>query len=132
MIERIKIMFIKLLIGPAASGKSTYIENHKSENDIIAFTCFDQLIIRNQNISHKFVKLGITCEYHKIEDNCNIKHLIKDDFNGEIFVKMASLYTQHFNNELTLWIESRTISQEAIQLLKKSYKHRFKVITFPQ
>lgn len=35
MIERIKIMFIKLLIGPAASGKSTYIENHKSENDII-------------------------------------------------------------------------------------------------
>lgn len=50
MIERIKIMFIKLLIGPAASGKSTYIENHKSENDIIAFTIFDQLIITNQNI----------------------------------------------------------------------------------
>jgi len=130
MIERIKIMFIKLLIGPAASGKSTYIENHKSENDIIAFTIFDQLIITNQNISLKLMK--ITSEYYNLTDRCNIKHLVQDDFNGENFMKMASRYNRNFNNELTLWIESTSISQEAIQLLKKSYKHRFEVITFPQ
>ena len=46
-------MFIKLLVGPAASGKSTYIENHKSEDDIIGFTIFDKLIIEDQHIAYK-------------------------------------------------------------------------------
>ena len=36
-------MFIKLLVGPAASGKSTYIENHKAEDDIIGFTIIDKV-----------------------------------------------------------------------------------------
>lgn len=36
-------MFIKLLVGPATSGKSTYIESHKSEDDIIGFTIVDKV-----------------------------------------------------------------------------------------
>ena len=76
-------MLIKLLVGPAASGKSTYI-----------------------------------------------KHLIKDDFNGEMFSKLSRLYFKVFNKELTLWIESQTISEEDIELLKNSYKHRFELIRF--
>ena len=50
-------MFIKLLVGPAASGKSTYIKNHKSEYDITGFTIHDELIIENQRIAHKIQKL---------------------------------------------------------------------------
>ena len=34
--------------------------------------------------------------------------------------------------ELTLWIESKNISQEAIDVLADSYKHRFELIEFPQ
>jgi len=29
-----------------------------------------------------------------------------------------------------MWIESKTISEEAIELLKKSYKHHFELIQF--
>lgn len=29
-------MFVKLLVGPAASGKSTYTRAHKSEDEIVA------------------------------------------------------------------------------------------------
>lgn len=121
-------MFIKLLVGPAASGKSTYIENHKAEDDIIGFTIFDKLIIEDQHIAYKLQKL--TYKYVQLEDDRNIKHLVKDDFNGKTFKRISGIYQQLFNKELTMWIESKTISEEDIELLKNSYKHRFELIRF--
>lgn len=121
-------MFIKLLVGPAASGKSTYIENHKSENDIIGFTIFDKLIIEDQHIAYKLQKL--TYKYVQLEDDRNIKHLVKDDFNGKTFKRISGIYQQLFDKELTMWIESKTISEEDIELLRNSYKHRFELIRF--
>ena len=121
-------MFIKLLVGPAASGKSTYIENHKSENDIIGFTIFDKLIIEDQHIAYKLQKL--TYKYVQLEDDRNIKHLVKDDFNGKTFKRISGIYQQLFDKEVTMWIESKTISEENIELLRNSYKHRFELIRF--
>lgn len=121
-------MIIKLLVGPAASGKSTYIRNHKAEDDITAHVLFDQLIIENQSIAYKLQKL--TNQFAQLEDHTNIKHLIKDDFNGKMFSQLSKLYFKVFNKELTLWIESQTISEEDIELLKNSYKHRFELIRF--
>ena len=121
-------MFIKLLIGPAASGKSTYIENHKSEDDIIGFTIFDKLIIEDQHIAYKLQKL--TYKYVQLEDDRNIKHLVKDDFNGKTFKRISGIYQQLFDKEVTMWIESKTISEENIELLRNSYKHRFELIRF--
>lgn len=121
-------MFIKLLVGPAASGKSTYIKNHKSKNDITGFTIFDKLIIEDQRVADKIQKL--TKQPAQIENDADIKHLVKDDFNGKIFKYLSGQCEQLFNKELTMWIESKTISEEAIKLLKKSYKHRFELIQF--
>jgi len=121
-------MFIKLLVGPAASGKSTYIENHKSEDDIIGFTIFDKLIIEDQHIAYKLQKL--TYKYVQLEDDRNIKHLVKDDFNGKTFKRISGIYQQLFDKEVTMWIESKTISEEDIELLRNSYKHRFELIRF--
>lgn len=121
-------MFIKLLVGPAASGKSTYIENHKSEDDIIGFTIFDKLIIEDQHIAYKLQKL--TYKYVQLEDDRNIKHLVKDDFNGKTFKRISAIYQQLFDKEVTMWIESKTISEENIELLRNSYKHRFELIRF--
>lgn len=121
-------MFIKLLVGPAASGKSTYIKNHKSEYDITGFTISDELIIEDQRIAYKLQKLKK--EYIQLEDNRSIKHLVKDDFNGEKFKRISGMYQQLFDKELTMWIESKTISEEDIELLKNSYKHRFELIRF--
>ena len=47
-----------------------------------------------------------------------------------MFSKLSRLYFKVFNKELTLWIESQTISEEDIELLKNSYKHRFELIRF--
>lgn len=121
-------MFIKLLVGPAASGKSTYIENHKAEDDIIGFTIFDKLIIEDQHIAYKLQKL--TYKYVQLEDDRNIKHLVKDDFNGKTFKRISGIYQQLFDKEVTMWIESKTISEENIELLRNSYKHRFELIRF--
>lgn len=121
-------MFIKLLVGPAASGKSTYIENHKAEDDIIGFTIFDKLIIEDQHIAYKLQKL--TYKYVQLEDDRNIKHLVKDDFNGKTFKRISGIYQQLFDKEVTMWIESKTISEEDIELLRNSYKHRFELIRF--
>lgn len=121
-------MFIKLLVGPAASGKSIYIENHKSEDDIIGFTIFDKLIIEDQHIAYKLQKL--TYKYVQLEDDRNIKHLVKDDFNGKTFKRISGIYQQLFDKEVTMWIESKTISEEDIELLRNSYKHRFELIRF--
>lgn len=121
-------MFIKLLVGPAASGKSTYIKNHKSEYDITGFTIYDELIIENQRVADKIQKL--TNKRAQLEDDRNIKHLVKDDFNGQMFKYLSSQCEQLFNKELTMWIESKTISEEAIELLRNSYKHRFELIRF--
>lgn len=121
-------MFIKLLVGPASSGKSTYIENHKSEDDIIGFTIFDKLIIEDQHIAYKLQKL--TYKYVQLEDDRNIKHLVKDDFNGKTFKRISGIYQQLFDKEVTMWIESKTISEENIELLRNSYKHRFELIRF--
>jgi hypothetical protein len=121
-------MFIKLLVGPAASGKSTYIQNHKSEDDIIGFTIFDKLIIEDQHIAYKIQKL--TYKYVQLEDDRNIKHLVKDDFNGKTFKRISGIYQQLFDKEVTMWIESKTISEEDIELLRNSYKHRFELIRF--
>ena len=46
-------MFVKLLVGPAASGKSTYTRAHKSEDDIVAYTIGDKLIIEDQTIAYR-------------------------------------------------------------------------------
>lgn len=37
-------MFVKLLVGPATSGKSNYIESHKCQDDLVAFVVDDKLI----------------------------------------------------------------------------------------
>lgn len=121
-------MFIKLLVGPAASGKSTYIKNHKSEYDITGFTIFDELIIEDQRIAGKLQKL--TKKPARLKDDTNIKHLVKDDFNGKIFKYLSSQCELLFNKELTMWIESKTISEEDIELLRNGYKHRFELIRF--
>ena len=121
-------MFIKLLVGPAASGKSTYIKNHKSEYDITGFTIFDQLIIEDQRVADKIQKL--TKKRDQLENDRNIKHLVKNDFNGQMFKYLSSQCEQLFNKELTMWIESKTISENSIELLRNSYKHRFELIYF--
>lgn len=121
-------MFIKLLVGPAASGKSTYIKNHKSEYDITGFTIHDELIIENQSVADKIQKL--TKKRTQLENDRNIKHLVKDDFNGKMFKYLSNQCEQLFNEELTMWIESKTISEDNIELLKDSYKHRFELIRF--
>ena len=121
-------MFIKLLIGPAASGKSTYIENHKSEYDITGFTIYDELIIEDQSIAG--IIQHLTKKPTQLKNDTDIKHLVKDDFNGKMFKRLSSQCEQLFNKELTLWIESKTISEDSINLLKNSYKHRFELIRF--
>lgn len=123
-------MFIKLLVGPVASGKSTYIKNHKSEYDITGFTIFNKLIIEDQHIADKIQKL--TKKPAQLEDDKDIKHLVKDNFNGKMFKYLSSQCEQLFNKELTMWIESKTMSEENIELLRNSYKHRFELIRFDQ
>lgn len=123
-------MFIKLLVGPAASGKSTYTRAHKSEDDIVSYTIGDQLIIEDQTIAYRLQReLGL---YFALMDNVDIEKLAKDRVNGERFVKLCSAYFGQRGKELTLWIESKNISQEAIDVLADSYKHRFELIEFPQ
>lgn len=123
-------MFIKLLVGPAASGKSTYTRAHKSEDDIVSYTIGDQLIIEDQTIAYRLQReLGL---YFALMDKVDVEKLAKDRVNGERFVKLCSAYFGHRDKELTLWIESKNISQEAIDILADSYKHRFELIEFPQ
>lgn len=123
-------MFVKLLVGPAASGKSTYTSAHKSEDDIVAYTIGDQLIIEDQSIAYRLQReLGL---YFALMDKVDVEKLAKDRVNGERFVKLCSAYFGHRDKELTLWIESKNISQEAIDVLADSYKHRFEFIEFPQ
>lgn len=123
-------MFVKLLVGPAASGKSTYTRAHKSEDDIVACTIGDTLHIEDQTIAYRLQReLGL---YFALMDNVDIEKLAKDRVNGERFVKLCSAYFGHRDKELTLWIESKNISQEAIDVLADSYKHRFELIEFRQ
>lgn len=123
-------MLVKLLVGPAASGKSTYTRAHKSEDDIVAYTIGDQLIIEDQTIAYRLQReLGL---YFALMDKVDVEKLAKDRVNGERFVKLCSAYFGHRDKELTLWIESKNISQEAIDVLADSYKHRFELIEFPQ
>lgn len=123
-------MFVKLLVGPAASGKSTYTRAHKSQDDIVAYTIGDQLIIEDQSIAYRLQReLGA---YLALMDGIDVKKLAKDRVNGVQFVKLCSEYYRERDKELTLWIESKNISQEAIDILANSYKHRFELIEFPQ
>ena len=123
-------MFIKLLVGPAASGKSTYTRAHKSEDDIVAYTIGDKLIIEDQTIAYRLQRsIGA---YFALMDGIDVKKLAKDRVNGVQFVKLCSEYYREQDKELTLWIESKNISQEAIDILADSYKHRFELIEFPQ
>lgn len=123
-------MFVKLLVGPAASGKSTYTRAHKSEDDIVAYTIGDQLIIEDQTITYRLQReLGL---YFALMDNIDVKKLAKDQINGKQFVTLCGTYLHERDKELTLWIESKNISQEAIDVLANSYKHRFELIEFPQ
>lgn len=121
-------MFIKLLVGPAASGKSTYTRAHKSEDDIVAFTIYDELHIEDQSIAYRLQsKIGA---YLSLLNKVNVKMLAKDQLVGKEFQRLASIYFNEYNKELTLWIESKTISQEAIDTLANSWKHRFELIRF--
>ena len=123
-------MFVKLLVGPAASGKSTYIRAHKSEDDIVACTIGDKLSIDDQSIAYRLQReLGY---YFALIDFVDVEKLAKDRVNGKRFVELCSAYTGERDKELTLWIESKHISQEAIDVLADSYKHRFELIRFPQ
>ena len=121
-------MFIKLLVGPAASGKSTYTRAHKSEDDIVAFTIYDELHIEDQHIAYRIQKS--TSMFLTLKNHFNVKGLAKDQINGSNFVSLCGIYLNTYDKELTLWIESKTISQEAIDFLAEEYGHRFELIRF--
>ena len=121
-------MQIKLLVGPAASGKSTYTHAHKSEDDIVAFTIGDKLHIEDQSIAYRLQKS--TSMFLTLDNRFNVKGLAKDQINGSNFVSLCGIYLNTYDKELTLWIESKTISQEAIDFLAKEYGHRFELIRF--
>lgn len=123
-------MFVKLLVGPAASGKSTYIREHKSEDDIVSYTIGDQLIIEDQRIAYRLQRELFA--YFALMDDIDVKKLAKDQINGKRFVTLCGTYIRERDKELTIWIESKNISQEAINVLADSYKHRFELIEFPQ
>ena len=121
-------MQVKLLVGPEASGKSTYIREHESKDDIIAFEVGDKLFIKNQSIAYRLQRL--TGMYLALMNQIDIKKFAKDEINGKNFVSLCGVYLGEYDKELTIWIESRTISQEAIDVLANSYKHRFELIRF--
>lgn len=123
-------MFIKLLVGPAASGKSTYTHEHKSEDDIVAYTIGDQLYFEDQKISYKLQRELFS--YFALMNDVDVKKLAKDKINGQRFVTLCNKYTRERNKDLTIWIESKNISQEAIEALANSWKHRFELIEFPR
>lgn len=121
-------MQVKLLVGPAASGKSTYTREHKGKDDIVAFTVEDTLHIEDQTIAYKLQRL--TGIYLALMDRINVKKFAKDQLNGKRFVDLCGIYLNEYEKELTLWIESKTISQEAIDFLANEYGHRFELIRF--
>ena len=121
-------MQVKLLVGPAASGKSTYTSEHKGKDDIVAFTIEDELHIEDQTIAYKLQRL--TGVYLAMMDKLNVKTLAKDQLNGKNFVSLCGIYLNEYEKELTLWIESKTISQESIDFLANEYGHRFELIRF--
>lgn len=121
-------MQIKLLVGPVASGKSTYTREHKGKDDIVAVTIGDELHIEDQSIAYRLQRL--TGKYLALMDRIDVKKLAKDQINGKDFVTLCGVYLAEYDKELTLWIESKTISQEAIDVLANSYKHRFELIRF--
>ena len=121
-------MQVKLLVGPAASGKSTYTRAHKGKDDIVAFTVGDRLYIEDQTIAYKLQRLAGV--YLAMMDKIDVKKLAKDQLNGKNFVSLCGIYLNEYDKELTIWIESKTISQEAIDVLANSYKHRFELIRF--
>ena len=123
-------MFIKLLVGPAASGKSTYISEQKLEDDIVAYTIGYQLHFEDQKISYKLQRELFS--YFALMNNVDVKKLAKDKINGRRFVTLCSAYTRERDKELTLWIETKNISKEAIEALANSWKHRFELIEFTQ
>ena len=123
-------MFVKLLVGPAASGKSNYIESHKCQDDLVAYTIGDQLIIEDQRIAYRLQRELFA--YFALMDDIDVKKLAKDQINGKRFVTLCGTYIHERDKELTLWIESKNISQEAIDALANSYKHLFELIEFPQ
>lgn len=121
-------MQIKLLVGPAASGKSTYTREHKGKDDIVAFTVEDRLYIEDQSIAYRLQRL--TGMYLALMDRIDVKKLAKDQINGKDFTTLCGVYLAEYDKELTLWIESKTISQEAIDFLADEYGHRFELIRF--
>lgn len=121
-------MQIKLLVGPSASGKSTYTRSHKSEDDIVAFTIDDELHIEDQHIAYRLQKLR--SQFLTLKNHFNVTELAKDRINGTNFVSLCGIYLNTYDKELTLWIESKTISQEAIDFLAEEYGHRFELIRF--
>lgn len=123
-------MFVKLLVGPAASGKSTYIREHKSQDDLVAFIADDQLHIDDQSIAYRLQReLGI---YFELIDRVDVKKLAKDQINGERFITLCGTYIRERDKELTIWIETNYYSQKTIDALANSWKHRFELIEFPQ
>lgn len=63
-------------------------------------------------------------------DRIDVKKLAKDQINGKDFTTLCGVYLDEYDKELTLWIESKTISQEAIDFLADEYGHRFELIRF--
>ena len=84
----------------------------------------------DQKISYKLQRELLS--YFALMNNVDVKKLAKDKINGKRFVTLCSTYTHEKDKELTIWIESKNISQEAIEVLANSYKHRFELIEFPK
>ena len=121
-------MYVKLLVGPAASGKSTYMREHKSKDDIVAFTVGDELHIEDQSIAYRLQKLR--SQFLTLKNHFNVKELTNDSVNEKNFVSICGIYLNKYDRELTIWIESKTISQEAIEALAYRYGLRFELIRF--
>ena len=84
----------------------------------------------DQQISYKLQRELFS--YFALMNNVDVKKLAKDKINGQRFVTLCGMYTRERDKELTLWIETKNISQEAIDTLANSWKHRFELIEFPQ
>ena len=100
----------------------------KVKDDIVAFTVGDELHIEDQSIAYRLQRL--TGIYLAMMNKLNVKTLAKDQLNGKNFVSLCGIYINEYEKELTLWIESKTISQEAIDFLANEYGHRFELIRF--
>lgn len=122
-------MRIKLLVGPDSSRKSKYLLEHSSDEDIVASSIEDQLIFEDQSIADQImVETGF---YRVLRNNVSVLQLAIHRDNG---IRLSKLSMNYFMNrrgkELTVWIKSEDISDEAIDYLAESYQDKLEIIEF--